>query len=166
MSLDFIFRRRSIRQYVDRPIEDQKVTEILEAAMAAPSAHNSQPWHFIVIKDKAKLTTLAKIHPYGKMLPGAALAVAVCADPQRSPDHWPQDCSAATQNILLALPALGLGGVWLACYPQYKYVRKIKEQLNIPGNIELLSLVSIGYPAKEKAPRTQYQASRVHQDRW
>jgi len=166
MSLDFIFRRRSIRQYADRPVEDYKVTQILEAAMAAPSAHNARPWHFVMVTESAQLTALAEIHPYGKMLTQAALAIAVCADPRKSPDHWPQDCSAATQNILLALPALGLGGVWLACYPNHAYAPKIKAELNIPDNIALLSMVSIGYPSETKPARTQYQAERVHWDRW
>jgi len=96
----------------------------------------------------------------------AALSIAVCADPTLSPRYWVQDCSAATENLLLAATALGLGGVWLGVYPNQDRVARVKEVLGIPEGIEVLCLVAIGHPAEKKPPRTQYNPQRVHRDRW
>lgn len=166
MSLNYIFRRRSIRKYTDKPVNNEKIKSILEAAMAAPSAHNYKPWHFIVIKNRSKLDHIADIHPYGKMLYHASLAIAVCGNKKGSPDLWIQDCSAATENILLALPELGLGGVWLGCYPIDSRKNAVKELLSLPDEIELLSIIAIGYPAEDKKPRTQFDEKCIHYEKW
>ncbi len=166
MSLNYIFRRRSIRKYTDQPVSDEQIKSILEAAMAAPSAHNYKPWHFIVIKNRSRLDHIADIHPYGKMLYQASLAIAVCGNKKVSPDHWIQDCSASTENILLALPELGLGGVWLGCYPMDSRNNALKEFLPLPDEIELLSIIAISYPAEDKKPRTQFNAKCIHYEKW
>ncbi|MGC8838259.1 MAG: nitroreductase family protein [Anaerolineae bacterium] len=164
--LETIFARRSIRKYTGEPVTEEQVRKLLEAAMAAPSANNSQPWHFVVVQDREQLRRLAEAHPYGRMQAEAALSIAVCADPALSPRYWVQDCSAATENLLLAATALGLGGVWLGVYPNQDRVARVKEVLGIPEGIEVLCLVAIGHPAEKKPPRTQYNPQRVHRDRW
>ncbi|UCF06443.1 MAG: nitroreductase family protein [bacterium] len=166
MSLETIFARRSIRKYTDQGIGEDDITKLLEAGMAAPSSSNRKPWHFIVIRDRETLGKLADEHPHGKMLYGAAAAIAVCGDTEISPDYWVQDCSAATENILIAVAELGLGAVWLACHPRAERIATFRGILGIPEHVSILSLISIGHPAEEKEPRTQYDKTRVHRESW
>jgi nitroreductase len=166
MSIDMILARRSIRKYSGRPVEDDLITALLEAAMAAPSSSNRKPWHYVVIHDKETLKQLADAHMYGKMLAQAAAAIAVCGDQEISPDYWIQDCSAATENILIAAASLGLGAVWLGCHPRKARVEAIRRILGIPDRIGVLSLIPIGYPAEVKEPRTQFDESRIHDEHW
>jgi nitroreductase len=164
--LQWIFARRSIRKFHVNPVEDEKIDQLLRAAMAAPSANNSKPWHFIVVRDRQILDQIADIHPYAKMCYEASLAIVVCANPAISERYWQQDCSAATQNILLAGTSLGLGTVWLGVHPRPEREEPLKKLFECPPNMEILSIVALGYPAEEKAPRTQYDASRVHDNKW
>ncbi|HUT19638.1 MAG TPA: nitroreductase family protein [Anaerolineae bacterium] len=161
-----IFARRSIRKYTADPVGEEDVKALLEAAMSAPSAGNSQPWHFVVVTDRQTLDGLAEVHSYGKMLFEAPLCIAVCGDPSLSRHHWVQDCSAATENLLLAAAALGLGAVWLGVHPEADRAAAIRKVLHIPEDIAPLNLISIGHPAEEKEPRTQYDEARVHRERW
>ncbi len=160
-----IFSRRSIRKYTSEPVSEEAIQTLLEAAMAAPSANNSQPWRFVVVTERKTLDALAEAHPYGKMLFQATLAVAVCGDPAASA-YWEQDCSAATENLLLAATALGLGAVWLGVHPREDRVSAVRRVLNIPDHIVPLCLLSIGHPAEHKEPRTQYDEAKVHRERW
>ncbi len=161
-----IFARRSIRKYTREPISEEDVKTMLEAAMAAPSASNRKPWHFIVVTERQILDNLARAHPYGKMLLEAPLCIAVCGDKNISSRYWVQDCSAAAENLLLAATALGLGAVWLGVHPREERVNPIRKVLNIPERIVPLNLISIGYPAEKKEPRTQYDEKRVHSENW
>jgi nitroreductase len=163
--IDTIFSRRSIRKYTDEPVSEDDIKTLLEAAMAAPSARNNQPWHFVVVTERATLDALAEAHPYGKMLAQATLCIVVCGDPAIS-DYFQQDCSAAIENLLLAATALGLGAVWLSAYPREERVALARRILSIPENIVPVNLISIGHPAEEKEPRTQYNEERVHRERW
>jgi nitroreductase len=163
--LSFIFARRSIRLYTSEPVGEAEVHALLEAAMAAPSARNARPWHFVVVRERERLRQLAQIHPYAQMLGEAALGIAVCGEPDVS-EYWVQDTSAATENILLAATALGLGAVWIGVHPKPEREQKVREVLRLPENITPLCLVAIGHPAEEKPPRTQYDASRVHYEQW
>ena len=163
--LDAIFARRSIRAYTQETVSEKEIKSLLEAGMAAPSASNRKPWHFVVTTDRKTLRRLADQHPYGKMLAGAGLAIAVCGDPATS-KWWVQDCAAATENILIAASALGLGAVWLGCHGNPERERAIQNALGIPEQIGVLSLLSIGNPGEKKQARTQYDPARVHQDRW
>lgn len=165
-ALDNIFARRSIRRYTDEPVSEEGVKTLLEAAMAAPSASDRRPWHFIVVHERATLDALAKRHPYAKMLFEALLCVVPCADPAISDAWWVQDCSAATENLLLAATALGLGAVWIGVYPRTERVQAVREVLGIPESIMPLCLIPIGHPAERKEPRTRYDAARVHQEKW
>jgi nitroreductase len=160
-----IFSRRSIRKYAGDPVSEDDIQTLLEAAMAAPSASNNKPWHFVVVTQRETLDALADAHPYGKMLSQATLCIAVCGDPAIS-DYWVQDCSAATENLLVAAAALGLGAVWLGVHPRDDRIGFTRQILGIPENISPLNLISIGHPAEEKEPRTQYDEARVHRGQW
>jgi len=160
-----IFARRSIRKYTAEPISEKDIKTLLEAAMAAPSASNIKPYHFIVVTGREGLDALADVHPHGKMLYESTLCVAVCGVPDES-RYWVQDCSAATENLLLAATALGLGAVWLGVYPKSDRVAPVSEVLGIPESVVPLNLISIGHPAEEKESRTQYNEERVHRGRW
>jgi nitroreductase len=163
--LSMIFARRSVRAYTEQPVSEEDVRSLLEAGMAAPSANNRRPWHFVLVRDREALRKLAEKHPYGKMLAGAALAIVVCGDPSAS-DWWVQDCAAATENILIAAAGLGLGGVWLGCHGRQEREQAVRSILGIPGRLGILSLLSLGHPAEKKAPRTQYEEERIHWDRY
>ncbi|ADG81954.1 nitroreductase [Thermincola ferriacetica] len=166
--MEAIFSRRSIRKYTGDAVPDDTVKDLLRAAMSAPSAGNERPWHFIVIKDRQILTQVPEFHPYAHMLKEAPLAILVCGDEQleKFKGYWVQDCAAATENILIAVQAKGLGAVWLGIYPVEERMTGLRKLLNIPDNIIPFSLVSIGYPAEEKPPVERYDETRVHYDRW
>lgn len=166
--MDVIMSRRSIRKYTGEPVPDKMLKELLKAAMNAPSARNQQPWHFIVIRDKAVLEKITEFHPYSQMLKEASAAIVVCGDEEleTSKGYWIQDCSAATQNILLAAHSKGLGAVWLGIYPRDERVTGLKGLLGIPTHVTPLSIVSIGYPAEEKGLVERYDEKRVHYERW
>ena len=161
-----IFGRRSIRRYTDELVSEINIQTLLEAAMAAPSASNRKPWHFVLIDDREVLDRLADVHPYGKMLTHAPLCIAVCGDKAISDRFWVQDCSAATENLLLAATALGLGAVWLGVHPNEERSVAIREILGLPVDVPPLNLIAIGHPDEEKAARTQYDRTRVHRGRW
>jgi nitroreductase len=153
--INTIFARRSIRDYTDKKISRSEIKVMLEAAMAAPSASNLKPWHFIVVTDRQMLHNLAAVHPSSKTLLEAPLCIAVCGDTAISARFWVQDCSAATENLLLAATALGLSSVWLGVYPGEDRIQGIRKVLNIPETIFPLNLIAIGHPAeKKRAPYT------------
>lgn len=163
--LSTIFSRRSIRAYTDEPVSEADIQALLQAGMAAPSASNRKPWHFVAVTDKPTLQALAEVHPFGKMIGGAGLGIAVCGDPRIS-DWWVQDCTAATENILVAVAGLGLGGVWLGCHGRPEREQAVRDVLGIPRKVGVLSLLSIGYPGEDKEARTQYDPVRIHRNRW
>jgi nitroreductase len=164
--LDVMYSRRSIRAFTDEPVSDEQVEAILKAGMAAPSAQNLQPWHFVVICKRKKLDALAGVHKYAHMLEKAPLAIVVCGDQEISSKHWVEDTCAATQNILLAATALGLGGVWVSIYPKNKHQKMVRELLDIPDHVGVLCVLAIGHPAEKKKTRTQYNTERIHQEEW
>jgi len=167
-SLKAIFTRRSIRKYTNEPVPDQIIMELLAAAMAAPSAGNEQPWHFIVINDRQILNEIPKFHPYSQMLKEASVAILVCGDVmlEKYTGYWVQDCSAATENILIAVQAKRLGAVWLGIYPIAERVTGMRELLGLPEHVIPFSLVPIGYPAEDKPPADRFDEARVHYNKW
>jgi nitroreductase len=167
-AMDAILSRRSIRKYTSQPVPDAFVTELLRAAMAAPSAANQQPWQFVVITDRAALDKIPTYHPYAGSCRGAPLAILVCLDQQLEniEGMGMQDVSAATQNILVAARALGLGGVWLGVHPRAERQVAFRRELGLPEHVLPFSLISLGYPAEEKPRADRYDASRVHLNRW
>lgn len=167
-AMDAILSRRSIREYTDQSVSDETIKELLEAAMSAPSAGNEQPWHFVVIRERQILDEIPKYHQYSHMLRNAPVAIMVCGDKrlQKYEGYWVQDCSAATENILIAAKANDLGAVWLGVYPIADRVIALRKLLGIPEEVTPFSLISIGYPAEEKPRSGRYDASRIHHDRW
>ncbi|MDP2183790.1 MAG: nitroreductase family protein [Actinomycetota bacterium] len=167
-AIECIMTRRSIRRYTGEPVARELVDGVLAAAMAAPSAGNQQPWRFIVLDDREVLHGAAGTTPYGRMLEEAAFALVVCADTGdlKHPTMWQQDCSAATQNALLAAHALGLGGVWLGFWPKMERVTPLKELLGIPEGVEPLAVLAFGHPAEEKPPAGRFDPAFVHENRW
>lgn len=161
-----ILARRSIRTYTDEPVTEEEIARLLEAGMAAPSASNKKPWHFVVVTDRQTLDKLSEYGSHWQMLREAPLSIVVCGDPAISEKYWVQDCSAATENILIAVSIMGLGAVWLGCYPRRERVEPTKELLGIPDPVEPLAVLSIGHPAEEKEARTQYDEARVHRGGW
>ncbi|MCJ7624759.1 MAG: nitroreductase family protein [Anaerolineaceae bacterium] len=162
---DIIYKRRSIREYQDRPVEEQKLTLLVKAAMAAPTACNNQPWEFVIVTEKAVMDVFREKMSYGKY--NAPAAIVVCGNPEVYLEPscgmcWVQDCSAATENMLLAAVGLDLGTVWLGVYPDEKTINKVREVVALPENVTPLGVIYVGYPGEEKEARTQYEERRVH----
>jgi len=164
-AIENIMTRTSIRQYKEQPVEQEKIDIMLKAAMAAPSAVNLQPWHFIVITDKNTIGMLS-----GKQPTNAPLMIAVCGDTNKTtmpdgksklPDFWVQDVSAATENLLLAAHALGLGAVWTGAYPAMDRTADIANVLNCPQNIIPLAVVRIGYPDESPEPKNKFKEENI-----
>ena len=163
-----IMTRRSIRRFEERGIAEREIETLLRAAMQAPSGHNHQPWHFIVITERQILSAIPEFHAYAKMLHQAPAAIMVCGDMriEESVEYINTDCSAATENLLLAAHDLGLGAVWLGIYPRERRVAEIRRLLDIPRHIIPIALVALGYPATDKDPEDRFQPERVHRNRW
>ena len=163
--LDNILARTSIRSYQERPVEQDKIEKLLRAGMAAPSAVDKRPWHFIVVTDKQVLNGLAQANPNAGMAARAPLAIVVCGDKTKAltrvPDYWVQDASAATQNILLAAQGMGLGAVWTGTYPVTDRVEKVAAALNLPEHIVPFCTIVIGYPEKYQAPKDKWDEGNI-----
>ena len=136
--------------------------------MYAPSANNQQPWHFMVIDDPEIMGQIVQIHPYAKMLSDASVAILICGDEnmELSKGYWPVDCSAATQNLLLAAHGIGLGAVWLGVHPREERKSGIRKLFKLPDHIQPFALVSVGYPDEEKAHPERFKPDRVHWNKW
>jgi nitroreductase len=167
--IEGLFSRRSIRKYTGEKINEEIIRSIIRAGMYAPSANNTRPWHFIVVDDRELLERIMKVHPYSSMLAEASHAIIVCGDEklENGPGYFVLDCSAATQNILLAAHALGFGAVWLGVEPRSQRIKAIKEIFGIPEYIQPVSIVSIGVPVKksEKIP-SRFEPEKIRKNRW
>ena len=163
--IDVIKSRRSIRRYTPDRVTEAEVRQLLEAAMAAPSANNSQPWHFVLVEDQRSKERLAETHPWSGMIAEAPLAIAVCGEKRRS-RYWVQDTSAATENLLLAAAALNLGAVWIGVHPDHGREAHVRQALGMPDGIGVLCLIAVGRPAEHKPPRENYNERRIHYDQW
>jgi nitroreductase len=162
---DTIYARRSIRNYKERPVEREMLETLLKAAMAAPSAMNIKPWEFVVVTEPDRMDEIRSSLMFGKH--NAPAAIVVCGNTSffKHPiasKFWVQDCSAATENILLAAVGLGLGTVWLGVHPIHNFSKRISRILHLPDNVKPLNVIYVGYPAEEKPARTQYDPDRVH----
>ncbi len=165
-----IVTRSSVRSYTTQEVEEEKIEKLLRAAMSAPTAGNRQPWEFVVIKDKQILNAIPPIIKGAHMAPKAPLAIAVLGSPAKAliPDYWIQDCSAATENILLAAHGMGLGAVWCGLFPENGTgrVEKMSELLELPEGTYALSLIVIGYPDREASIHDKWSPSKIHYDRY
>jgi nitroreductase len=165
-ALENIMTRTSVRQYTNQPVEPQKIEQLLRAGMAAPTAVNKLPWHFVVLSTREQIDRLAGANPRAGMLRQAPLAIVVCGDMQKAltgkgQEYWIQDCSAATENILLAANALGLGAVWTGTYPMDDRVKATCEALQLPQHIVPLCTIVIGYPAEKPQPKDKWNPANV-----
>lgn len=165
-----LFTRRSVRRYTGAPVTDSDIRDLLEAAMAAPSAVAKDPWHFIVVRGRDVLNALADILPNGSMLRQADAAIVVCGDPARAHRNFEsyllQDCSAAVENLLLAASLLGLGACWLGVHPHAERMVAIRPLFGIPEAIIPVAAVALGRPAEALGPRTRFRAEAVHAGKW
>ena len=165
-ALQNIATRTSVRSYLEKPVDAATVEKLLRAGMAAPTAVNRQPWHFVVVNEKSQLEALSKTNPYSSMLENAPLAIVVCGDMKKAlegnaREFWVQDCSAATENILLAANALGLGAVWTGAYPSEERCSAISEVLKLPENLIPLNIIVIGYPDGVNEPKDKWKPENI-----
>lgn len=163
--IDILLSRRSIRQFTPEPVDCETLILLLKAAMAAPTACNSQPWEFIIVTEQERLDLIRSKIPFARY--NAPAAIVVCGSPgiannSAAREHWVQDCSAATENILIASAGMGLGAVWIGVYPYPSKIKPLAEALDIPEHVIPLSMVLVGHPAERKEPRTQYDEHKVH----
>lgn len=169
--INTILNRKSVRQFLDKPVEKSKIDLILRAGMSAPSARNRQPWKFVVVDDKDLLMKMGNELPYAKMLMEAPLGIVVCGDIRDVEDttaqtFWVQDCCAAVENILLAVEALDLGAVWTACYPKKDREDIVKKNINLPEGIIPLCVIPIGYPRDKQYPVDKWTESNIVYNKW
>jgi len=167
-TLEAIFTRRSVRNFTADPVSDEDLQALLRAGMQAPSAKNEQPWHFIVIDDPEVLHAIPEFHPHAKMLLEAPMAILVCSDRKLEVKRasWLADCSAATENILLAAHAKGLGGVWLGIFPDSERVFGMQALLEMPKDVRPVALVALGHPASRPEPADRFDETRIHHNHW
>ena len=169
MILESIKNRRSIRSYKDTPVSKEQLKILLEAAMLSPSACNTRPWRFVAITNRAKLDHLADVHSYAKMLKSAQAAIVIIALPKAQEDihkglprgFYPQDCAAATENILIQAESMGLSTCWCGVYPKEATIAAIAEVLDVPNHEIPFCVIAIGEKAESPNPRGRYEEERV-----
>lgn len=164
-----IFTRRSIRKFLNQPVEAEKIDKLLRAAMQAPSAANQQPWEFIVVQNKELLAQLSEVSPYAKPAAESATTFVLLADENRIkvPRGWEQDMSAAAENMLLEAVHLGLGGVWFGVATADFVVENVRKLFDLPQHIYPFALISVGYPDGQKNEFVErYEDTRVHYEKW
>lgn len=166
-----IFSRKSVRKFQNKPVSRADLELILKAGMAAPTAVDRRPWAFVAVTDRKMLDTLADKLPYAKMLYQAGAAIVVLGDldktlPGEGQAYWIQDCSAVTQNILLAVEALGLGAVWTAVYPSKEREASVREVLGLPLNVIPLNVIPIGVPDGDPKPKDKWDPTVIHWEKW
>ncbi len=166
--IDYILDRRSIRRFTDQKIDREQILTLLTAAMYAPSAVNMQPWHFVVIDDPTMMQTIMEIHPYARMLQTASHAVVVCGDEQlqHGDGYWVVDCGAATQNLLLAAHAMGLGACWVGLHPREERKTAFSRLLQLPSHVLPFALVALGYPEEQKPRPERFHADKIRYNGW
>jgi len=168
-AIEAIMTRRSIRKFTTKEVAPETVDKLLRAAMAAPSARNEQPWHFIVVRDKTTLAKIPQVNQHAQMAAEAPLVIVICSDnklQKANSDYCVLDCCLAGQNILLAAHSLGLGAVWTALYPNEERVRKARELFQIPNDITPLCVIPLGWPAEKKGKEDRFMPDRIHQEQW
>lgn len=171
--LENIMTRSSVRSYTSQKIEIEKIETLLKAGMAAPTGGNKQPWEFIVVTDRQTLDAIPQFATGAKMISKSQTAIVVCGDTSRCMpgtlvEYWIQDCSAATENILLAAHAMGLGAVWCGAYPNNDQDRvgKMQELLGLPEGVYALSVIVLGYPDSEPTPKNKWDPAKVHYEKY
>jgi nitroreductase len=165
-----IHNRKSVRSFTGQSVNKDALDNIIRAGMAAPTAVNRQPWAFVVVTDRKTLDTLAAGLPYAKMLDKAGAAIIVCAIPEKAHDKRMEfaviDSTCASENILLAAEALGLGAVWTAAYPYQDRMDVARKALKIPEDIIPLNVIPVGHPTGTDKPKDKYKPENIHWGKW
>lgn len=176
-----IMSRKSVRTFTDQPVNDSVITELLKAAMAAPTGRNIQPWHMVVLKDTSRYDEIFGDNFNMSVYKQSAFIVVMCADttvcrppkdnPQGKPivqpnPLWRDDLGACTENFLLAVEAHGLGAVWTACYPYTERMAPVRKALGLPDNIIPYCVVPVGYPGGDDQPKDKWKPERIHHENW
>ena len=170
--LENIFSRKSVRSFTDEPVKKEALDTLVRAAMAAPTGRDMRPWKFVVVENREMMDSLAQELPYAKMLTQAQAAIVVCGDmsvtgADGNPScNWTFDCSAATENLLLAAEAMGLGAVWTGVHPYEDRVAAVKAALGLPEHIIPLNMIPIGHPKGNPQPKDKYNADNIHYNGW
>ncbi|MGO4944991.1 nitroreductase family protein [Blautia sp. Sow4_E7] len=158
-----IFHRTSIRNYLDKQVEPEKIDQMLRAAMAAPSAGNQQPWEYYVVTDSSILEKLAKTSPYAGCTASAPLAFVACYRKTcKMPEYAQIDLSASVENLLLEADSLGLGAVWLGIAPLEERMEAVRGVLQIPDNLTAFAIIPCGYPESVHPQQERFDSKRVH----
>ncbi len=162
-----ILNRRSIRKYSEKEIPAGVIDELLKSAMYAPSAMNNQAWQFVVINQREKLDEIFKIIPQ-EMLKSAQAAILICGDYnlEKNIDYIQQNCSAATQNLMLWAHGVGLGSCWIGVYPTKETISGLQKIFNLPEYVIPISMVSLGYPSENPIADERYKTEKVHFNKW
>lgn len=168
-ALNCIMTRASVRSYTKEAVADSIIEKILKAGMAAPTAANRQPWEFVVINDQALKDSITDDFQWTKMVKGSAFSIVVCGNMNKAFDgdtpvrgNWVLDCSAASENMLLAAHALGLGGVWCGIYPEEDRVKTLRDILSLPDSLQPLNVIAFGYPEEKPVPKDKWNPAAVH----
>lgn len=165
---DALYQRRSIRKYTQEVISDTDIEKIIEAGMYAPSAVNKQPWHFIVFRNRKTTESILKVHPNASMLRQSDAGILVCFDKnlQHDEGYGPIDCSAATQNMLLAAHGFGFGACWIGIYPRENRIKSLHKLFDLPEHVVPFAVISVGYPNEVKQKPERYKKDRIHIEKW
>ncbi|MDC7228059.1 MAG: nitroreductase family protein [Spirochaetales bacterium] len=163
---EIIAKRRSIRKFTEQSLSEKEINTLIQAGMNAPSARNTQPWHFMVLKNKDTIKKIVEICPNGSMLKGADTALLVLGDMNDTDDYFIIDCAAAVQNILLAAADEEIGACWIGVYPRQPRIEGLKKLFNLPDKIFPHSLIALGKPAESKSPNSNFRKERVHYEKW
>ncbi len=166
--LEAIFTRRSIRKFTGEPVSDKELETVLKAGFQAPSAHNLQPWEFVIIKDKTTFEKIAKFHPYAKMLLKAEVCIIICGDNQRqtTTGFLTEDCSAAIENMLLAAHGVGLGAVWCGLYPVPHLTKEMSAICMLPDYIIPVGMIVLGHKGEDRECEDRYHEGKLHYEAW
>jgi nitroreductase len=165
-ALTVINNRKSVRDFIpNKPVSKEDIEKIVRAGMAAPSGKDIRPWEIVVVDNREILDAMAGKLPHAKMLEQSPLAIVVCGDTSKS-SYWYLDCSAVTENILLAIEALELGAVWTAAYPYEDRMNVVIENINLPEHILPLCVIPMGYPKGEQTVKDKYDETKIHYNKW
>lgn len=166
--MEVVSTRRSIRSFQEKTVSDELLENVVRAGMMAPSAGNQQPWEFVIIREKERLAKIPGFHPYAKMAENAPAAIVLCGAPEgiKYPTFWPQDCSAAAQNMLLAARDCGLGSVWAGIYPEESRMKGFRELCGIPQEVVPFALIVLGWPNQEFKEKVRFKPERIRYEQW
>lgn len=161
--MNAIFKRVSVRKYLDKEVEDEKIEKILRAAMASPTAMNQQEWEFYIVKDKEKLIELSLVTPYSTFVKDAPCAIVVCSKKETTREEFRDiDCALCTENILLEMTELDLGGCMIGIAPDKEKIDRLNKMINVSEGLDAFTLIPFGYPKFDKEQEDRFDKNKVH----